>query len=149
MRWVILLLATSALLCAVMSVWIAASAAVPLVNAINLAIIGTLVAVLSAGLAGVYAAWRRRLTSWLTLTVLAALFALSVAVTNLPELDQFQRPFCSRVVAVHGGYVCVPGAPLAVNVFSLAPISILPIAALLSTFWRRKENTAVMAGPTA
>ncbi len=146
MKWWVAGTAGAALILAGVSIWLGSSVGELVTEAQNLWFASLILAVVAALLEKFNAdghqreIWARTLL-WFIL--------LSNGMVLADELKDVPKgSFCSRYLA-EGGATCVQSAPLVIDIFLFAPIFILAIAALLSTFWPSKQNPVMAARQTA
>ena len=148
MKWWIAVTAGVALILAGVSIWLGPGTEDLRADATNLSVACVALAEATGLLGMIYAVQRRWLRRGIALTILVILTQLMWLLHEMSGLATvIPGPFCMRSSIDHN-LVCAQSAPLWVEIYYLAPIFILAIAALLSIFWPAKQNPVIVAGQT-
>jgi hypothetical protein len=141
MKWWTVSFAVVALILASVSIWLGLALSGLVIDAQALWLASLIFALVAATWVA-YRGPRNRAIGLYSLLALASIQGFIGAFNILPK-----GPFCSRYLAEGGA--CAQIAPLAIDVYLFAPVFILAIAALLSTFWPQKQNPVMAARQTA
>ena len=148
MKWWVAGTAGAALILAGVSIWLGSGGEALKVDATNLSVACVALAEVAGSLGMIYAVQRRQPRRGIALATLVTLTQLMWTL-HIGGLDTvIPGPFCSRT-PTDGSLVCSQGAPMWVKIYYLAPVFVLAIAALLSTFWPQKQKPMIAAQQTA